>query len=356
MPTQKPKKSPAKGSKAGKSPKSSSPGLQVLAKHKGLLLLIMAVWALLMAIGNFLFFSKKEVSKKEILVKVLQQISGAEKESGPFVPQDLAAIGNDRFVISDDKGHRLVTFDRQGNFLKEWTEEAEGDDPKQAGGFAGVSTDDKGNIYVIDGSNATLLEYDPEGSIVQKLGLGSLGCYVPRSVYWSGSFFYVADTGGHRILKVAPDGTMAGKWGQHGDCKECFDNPYKVVPDGKGNFYINDYDNFRVVYVDGSGKIIRVIKTIEGKPNEGRPNAVAVDAKGNLYIGSTEGGGFVRVFSNGGKTFIGTLKDVDGGDTFSAVRALAFLSDGTLVVGENDGVALVKILPAGESPAPNPSK
>src|SRR5207247_2621005 len=139
------------------------------------------------------------------------------------------------------------------------------------------------------------------------------------------------------------------KWGQHGVCKECFDNPYKVISDGKGSFYVADYDNGRVSYFESSGKVIRNIKT------EGRPNGLAVDSKGNLYVASTEGGGFVKVYGEGGKTYLGTLKDVDGVDAFSGARSLGFMPDGTLLVGENDNVVLVKILKPGEIQVPTPA-
>jgi hypothetical protein len=80
-----------------------------------------------------------------------------------------------------------------------------------------------------------------------------------------------------------------------------------------------------------------------------------VDAKGNLYVCSTEGGGFVKIFSPSG-AYLGNLKDVDGNDSFSGVRGLTFAPDGTLLLGENDTVLLVKILQPGEAPQPTVSK
>ncbi len=113
----------------------------------------------------------------------------------------------------------------------------------------------------------------------------------------------IADTGNHRIRKVAADGaitTIAGN-GQQSFCGDggpanqaCLNTPMDVKPDGLGNIYIADTGNHRIRRIDPAGIISTVAGT--GLPTRGPdgvagtasalnyPSALAVDANNDLYI------------------------------------------------------------------------
>jgi hypothetical protein len=167
-----------------------------------------------------------------------------------------------------------------------------------------------------------------------------MGCYGPRGILWDSPNFVISDTGSHRLLKVTANGELVEKWGQkQSDCKQCLNNPCSAISDGKGNYYVADFDNRRVALAAPGGKLIKLIEV------DARPNDIALDGKGNLYICSAEGA-FVKVYNTNGD-FIGNLKDIKGEDMFASVRGMSFAPDGTLLLAENGSVAQVKILPPG---------
>ena len=191
---------------------------------------------------------------------------------------------------------------------------------------------------MIDPGTADIRVYNTKGEIIQDVSLQTMGCYGPRTVTWDGKNFIVADTGSHRILKVSTMGELIEKWGSsQGRCKTCFNNPTSITPDRKGNFYVSDFDNKRVVFLNSSGQVIKIINL------EGRPTDVAINAQGYLFVSSAEGS-FVRVYKPDAGDYVGSLKDQKGEDGFSSVRGMDFTPDGTLLLAENDQVAQIKIL------------
>ena len=117
---------------------------------------------------------------------------------------------------------------------------------------------------------------------------------------------YIADTYNHRIRKVDSTGTITtvagtGVSGFSGDgalaVNAQLNLPFAVALDGSGNLYIADTYNHRIRKVDSSG----TITTVAGKSHAGfsgdggpavqarlnRPDGVAVDGSGNLYIADT---------------------------------------------------------------------
>ncbi|MBJ3810524.1 hypothetical protein JGB26_26025 [Streptomyces flavofungini] len=129
---------------------------------------------------------------------------------------------------------------------------------------------------------------------------------------------YIADTGNHRVRKVATDGTITtvagtGDPGYIADggpaAKTRLNAPEGLTVDGDGNLYIADSANHRVRRVAPSGIITTVAGTGTGGYNaDGStadaarlyfPDTVSLDGDGNLYIGD---GGNNRVRKVAGAT------------------------------------------------------
>ncbi len=153
---------------------------------------------------------------------------------------------------------------------------------------------------------------------------------------------YVADSGNHRVRRIAPNGTITtvagtGRSGQEGDggpaTQAGLHSPTFVAFDAAGNLYIADSENHKIRKVTPSG----IISTVagNGKADFGgdggkaidarlqRPTGIAVDAAGNLFIADTDNsrlrkvnlsdGTISTIAGNGIPAFAG-----DGGDAVNA--------------------------------------
>ena len=164
---------------------------------------------------------------------------------------------------------------------------------------------------------------------------------------------YIAEYGNQRIRRVGIDGIIetiagtgdAGLSGDGGPATEALLNyPADVAVDSKGNIYIADSLNNRIRVVDPDG----IITTFAGSGTEpqvgsggalvggfsgdgglateaelDRPQGVAVDRTGNVYIGDTENHRLrkVNAFSGVITTIAGTGERDFGGDGGSATEA-----------------------------------
>ena len=117
---------------------------------------------------------------------------------------------------------------------------------------------------------------------------------------------YIADTTHNRVSKVATNGVTTpvagnGRWGFSGDggpAKEAsLYGPWGLALDEAGNLYIADYVNERIRKVDAATGVISTVAGGGGDYGDGgpatrarlnAPYAVALDGRGNLYIGDAD--------------------------------------------------------------------
>lgn len=180
---------------------------------------------------------------------------------------------------------------------------------------------------------------------------------------------YVADTGNHRVRRIARDGTIAtvagtGQPGGGGDGGPATNaglrSPWAVAVNAAGDVYVADTGNHRVRRVGRDGTIATVAGTGQpGFSGDGGPGAaarleapyaLAVDPSGALYIADA-GNARVRRVTTGGiiTTLAGTGRFGFGGDggpasaaRFGDVLGLAAARDGTYVADTgNDRVRVV---------------
>ncbi len=182
-----------------------------------------------------------------------------------------------------------------------------------------VTLDSAGNLYIADAANNRIRKVAAKtGVITTVAGNGTQGSsgdggaatsaelnYPGNVAVDSAGNLYIADTGNHRVRKVAAGTgiitTVAGNGtfgfsgdGGAGTSAELY-NPYSAAVDRAGNLYIADEGNNRVRKVAaGTG----IITTVAGNGTGGfsgdgaaatsaelkYPSGVAMDSTGNLYI------------------------------------------------------------------------
>ncbi|MEI6077318.1 MAG: hypothetical protein WCS94_17185 [Verrucomicrobiota bacterium] len=203
-----------------------------------------------------------------------------------------------------------------------------------------VCVDAYGNISIADWGNNRIRRLGTNGLITTVAGSGAAGfsgdgglatnanLTFPQgvSVDKTGNL-YVAE-GSQRIRKVGTNGiitTVAGRNLNDGDIalNATLNSPYQAVQDGFGNFFVADSANQRIRKIDTNG----IISTFAGNgipmySGDGGPatsaglyfpNAVAMDAVGNLFISDQSrrirkvdtNGNIITMAGNGAYTYSG---------------------------------------------------
>jgi sugar lactone lactonase YvrE len=182
---------------------------------------------------------------------------------------------------------------------------------------------------------------------------------------------YVADGGDHTIRKVSAGGvvtTLAGNSGQGGSSDgsgsgALFLYPYAVAVDGSGNVYVADSGNNNIRKVTAGG----AVTTLAGNAgltgsSDGtgsaalfnRPQGIAVDASGNVYVGDTDNSTLRKVTASGVVTTLagspGQTGSSDGAGSsarFSYPCGVAVDAAGNVYVADFDNSTVRKVTPAG---------
>jgi uncharacterized protein (TIGR03437 family) len=232
---------------------------------------------------------------------------------------------------------------------------------------AGIAVDAAGNVYVADSVNNRVRIVTKDGLINTFAGNGTIGyvgavgdggpanqaqLQLPSGVAVdSNGNVYIADTGDNLIRKVTTDGYIAtivgnGYPGFSGDAaaanQATVNKPEDVAVDSSGNIYIADTANaaIRKITTDGN------INTVAGNASIGfagdgglatsagliEPYAVSVDSSGEIFIAEPEDGRIRKVDSKSNiNTIAGNGTLGFAGDNAAATSAEFYLPTGVAV-------------------------
>jgi sugar lactone lactonase YvrE len=240
-----------------------------------------------------------------------------------------------------------------------------------------VAVANTGAIYAADLESNRVLRIDRNG-VSSTVGGGDAGAHPPAALAWSvavdsAGAVYIADAGAHRVRKVTASGAettvagtgTAGFSGDAGPATSAMLNfPSGVAVDGAGILYIADLANMRIRRVDKNG----VISTVAGNGSPGfsgdggpatrarlRPNRVAVDRSGALYVADAGNNRIRKVDTRGIITTVaGNGRAGFSGDGGPATRAsldepwdVAVSDHGTLYIADPHNGRIRAVAPNG---------
>ena len=124
---------------------------------------------------------------------------------------------------------------------------------------------------------------------------------------------YVADSRNHRILHVAPDGSLLNEWGTFADIlagdapNGTFNEPWGVAVGPDGSVYVTDTWNHRVQKFTADGRFIKtwgkygqpILELPESASFLWGPRGIAVDARGQVFVADTGNKRIVAHFEYG---------------------------------------------------------
>jgi len=241
--------------------------------------------------------------------------------------------------------------------------------------------DDSGNVYVSDQQNHKIRKITPAGQVTTLVGTGVAGSSDGTGIAASfsspiglaidpGLNLYVADYGNSKIRKInlltSVVTTYAGTGAQgatNGSALSAtFKNPMGLAIDGAGNMFVADRMNYMVRKITQAG----VVSTYAGSGSAGsanglgtaasfnRPNAVATDPFGNVYVADDQNHVIRKITSSGGQglvtTFAGLVATtglVNGTGSvvrFNAPYGLCVDSRSNIYVAENFNHTIRKII------------
>ena len=205
----------------------------------------------------------------------------------------------DRCAVNSCIGSKLapvMEFDKNGNFLKAF-----------GGGLMqfphGFTIDKKDHLWIADGKPTdgsgvgghAVFEFDSSGKLLRTMGKpGEPGSGPdhftdPNAVLIApdGSLFvaegHTRDYKGHpRVIKFDANGKFIKEWGTSGGAPGQFGIPHCLAMDSKGNLYVGDRDNNRIEIFTQDGKFLGLFTQF------GRPSGIAIDRNDILYVSDSE--------------------------------------------------------------------
>lgn len=192
----------------------------------------------------------------------VRQVIVGHGENAFQMPSDCAVGPQGQLYVLDGVKHRVVVFDTNGTYLRQFGERGNGLD--QLDYPLGIAISPDGSIYIADAGNHRVAIYtgqgQPKGTI--DLPAGHEGPADPTGVAVDAlrGRLYIADNDNHRILPYDLNGqTLLPAWGSPGQGRRQFRYPFLLDTTANGYLLIVEPINTRVQVLNDQGKFVNFV-------------------------------------------------------------------------------------------------
>ncbi|HEX4435787.1 MAG TPA: hypothetical protein VH061_03225 [Solirubrobacteraceae bacterium] len=278
------------------------------------------------------------------------------------VPRGVAVDPTGRLLVADTDSNRIQLFAPGSDVWSgQWTLA-----PGRFPGFnapSGVAVDPAGSVYVGDRGNARVARLWGDGTPLAEIGgpgaLGGAGLSGNIAIAVSGTDqeTFVADAGHNRILVYGPEGTLRARWGADGGSgaagagQDDFEHPQALAVDAAGNVYVADTGNDRVVKLNSGGSVIAEWGDRGGGDGRFRsPTGIGIDAAGNVYVLDSENNR-IEEFGENGRFLAKWGNRGIGPGQLSQPTALTVGCEGDVYVADTNNNRVERFEPVGRAGA-----
>jgi DNA-binding beta-propeller fold protein YncE len=189
---------------------------------------------------------RHQVIKHDPNGKVLLTLGKAYSEGNTpdkfDMPADVAIAPNGDIYVADGYGNsRVVKFNKDGKYLKEWGKPGKG--PGEFDLVHAIVLDAKGHVYVADRENDRIQVFDADGRFLEQWrGIGA-----PYGLFLQGGQrMLVTDGRGDQVRLLDLTGKVLGRFGHEGKAPGEFLMAHGICADSRGVIYVTEGDGERV--------------------------------------------------------------------------------------------------------------
>ncbi len=232
---------------------------------------------------------------------------GKGKSDGELTyPRGLAVDPEGSIYVADSWNHRIQKFDSEGGHLK--TIGGYGDGKGEFNEPYGILIQPDGGIIVVERYNHRIQFFD--ANLVSQGWIGTRGTELedrlaqvydtepvlfPRPVFEfptslardSYGYFYLTDSGNHRVIKFDPQWNIVGYLGVQGAEACQFEYPLCVTVGSQDYVYVTDLNNNRVQVFASSGKFLFAFGEGTGGESLNTPCLVTAGPDNKIFVGIT---------------------------------------------------------------------
>lgn len=195
--------------------------------------------------------------------------------------RDLDIAPSGRVAVCDALNHRIQVFDPQGELVL--TTGSFGTGLGQLNEPHAVAFGPNEDMYVLDTWNSRIAVYDKDGNPLRNFTAPD-GLFGPRAVALRGDKLYVTDSGHSRIVVLSIQGSFVMQMGSLGEGWGQLKEPVGIAVTEKGEIWVADSGNNRLVVYDATGKPHATIN-VSGWTGDGLKEAyLDVDEHNQVYL------------------------------------------------------------------------